>query len=67
MRSNEERIAAAERQADALWESLREARAERQQAGGSVTYGGSIVHGDQIGHSGGNLTGDVVMGDDGRR
>ncbi|MGW5355290.1 hypothetical protein ACWERV_32815 [Streptomyces sp. NPDC004031] len=44
----------------------REARATQQQSGGSVTYGGSIVHGDQVGHSGGTLNGDVVMGDNGR-
>jgi hypothetical protein len=66
MRSEAERIAAAERLADDLWAGLRQARTEREQ-GGSVTYGGSIVSGDQIGHSGGTLTGDVVMGDDGRR
>ncbi|WP_063836129.1 hypothetical protein [Actinacidiphila yeochonensis] len=30
--------------------------------GGSLTFGGSQVNGDQIGVSGGNVTGDVVMG-----
>ncbi|QXE35897.1 hypothetical protein KQY30_18150 [Streptomyces sp. GMY02] len=30
--------------------------------GGSVTFGGGIVMGDQIGHSGGTVHGDVVLG-----
>lgn len=30
--------------------------------GGSMTFGGSQVSGDQIGVSGGNVTGDVIMG-----
>jgi hypothetical protein len=31
-------------------------------SGGSLTFGGSQVNGDQIGVSGGHVTGDVVMG-----
>lgn len=65
MRSKAEQIAAAEKLADELWATVREARAN-QQSGGSVTYGGSIVHGDQVGHSGGTLNGDVVLGDNGQ-
>jgi len=31
-------------------------------AAGGITFGGSIVAGDQIGHSGGTHEGDIVMG-----
>ncbi|MFE4828353.1 hypothetical protein [Streptomyces sp. NPDC056672] len=44
-------------------EQIREALA---QAGitvtGGITFGGSIVIGDQVGHSGGTVHGDVVLG-----
>lgn len=30
--------------------------------GSTVTFGGSVVYGDQVGHTGGTIEGDVIVG-----